>query len=296
MAYLEYTPQDALFHYTNIQGFEGILSSRRLWLNDLRMTNDPREIKLGQDLLIKALTHIRHEKYTGSRGFPISVFAGRINEYLARGGIFSCSMSHQGDSLPMWREYGDACRGLNIGFRPRALTDMHLRISKVRYVDESSFEELVRFLEPNLETLLSANDGLEESINSSVIAGDLCARIANLKHNSWSYEKEIRLSHAADPKNQQTEIHGVRVPSSINPDGTEYYSEVLSRKGADGKTVNYVELEFGRFRYGDLDATSAIEKVVLGPKCSVSREDVETLLKRNGFENYRVDTSECLIR
>lgn len=43
----------------------------------------------------------------------------------------------------MWREYADNGVGVSIGFRPRALKDMPLRISQVHYIGSETAEEFL---------------------------------------------------------------------------------------------------------------------------------------------------------
>lgn len=295
MAYLEFDPQETLFHYSSMSGFEGVLHSKSLWLSDLSTTNDPREIEFGRNIILKAMSRVRDEHFFGSRGFPISILALKIVGYFERHRIFSCSTTFQGDSLPMWREYADNGTGVSIGFRPRAIKDMPLRVSKIRYLNADSSDAYVDFLYDLLEPHLAPSEFPDQRLMAS-LGGEIGAQMASIKHTSWDYEGEIRLSHATHPDNVRTEINGVAIPSFEYPDGREYFSNVQIRGGVSGTQVNYIPMQFGKYNQGNHDATRAIERVVLGPKNLHEVDEVEFKLFEAGFRNFEVSKSECALR
>lgn len=58
MGFVEYRPTKTLFKYCSLEGFFGILRSRRLWFTDLQAANDPREIRLGYEHFASALRSV----------------------------------------------------------------------------------------------------------------------------------------------------------------------------------------------------------------------------------------------
>ncbi|MGO4907290.1 DUF2971 domain-containing protein [Pseudorhodobacter sp. W20_MBD10_FR17] len=295
MAYLEFDPQQALFHYTNAAGFEGILRSKSLWLSDLTTTNDPREIVLGKSIVLEAMAKVRHERFPGSHGFPISIIAGNIVSYLSGHRIFSCSTTYKGDALPMWREYAEGGAGLSIGFRPRAIKDMPLRISKVHYIGSESSEAYAQLLYEILEPHLKSTE-FPNRLTINVLCGEIAAKMASAKHASWEYEDEIRLSHAAPPDNTRTEVNGTVIPSFEYPDGKQFFSTVLKRTGAGGIQIAYIPLHFGKYQSGQHNWARSVKHVILGPKCAFGIEEVEQKLKGAGFCDFVLSRSECVLR
>jgi len=257
-------------------------------------TNDPREINLGHEMAMNAIKCVRHEYFPGERGFPLSILAGKIVGYLKKGGILSCSFSHFGDSLPMWREYADDCSGVSIGFRPTAIKAMPIRIQRVKYLEDTNVDHLVElvrelteplvqeFGEPSLETWMAASTGIISAIVSA-------------KHGSWTYEEEIRGTHAAVAADGDTEINGVPIPAYEYPDGKELFTDLRMRKSGKDD-VRFIELPFGKYKNGEHNPMRAIEKVILGPQCDVTQKEIARRLLALGFSDFEIVCSECKIR
>lgn len=294
MAFLEYSPQATLFHYSNNLGFEGILKSKKLWLSDIQSTNDPREINLGKDLLLEAFKQVMHLDFEGHRGMPLSILAGKLSGYLSERRLFSASFCHGGDSLPMWREYGGNGHGYSIGFRSRGLTDMPLRIQKIRYLPDVDAKHFADLLREALKTYSTQEDISSVITNIHVIAPILSA-VVSAKHGSWEYEQEIRLSHATDAKGEIHSVNGTAIPNYLYPDGVEYFTEVLSRRVPELE-IKYVALPFGKYVDGKHDPSEAIQRIILGPLCSTEPSEVKELVASCGFKKFEVVRSICRLR
>jgi hypothetical protein len=119
----------------------------------------------------------------------------------------------------MWREYAQSGEGLSIGFRPRAITDMHGRISKVRYIskdDDEEIQNLVREETKTIEGVSLEKVPFETKIES--ITSLLSVIIAS-KHRSWSYEDEVRLNFVVSKNRNDPKV--IDIPISTYPDGRE---------------------------------------------------------------------------
>ena len=64
-------------------GFKGIIESKMLWLSDLSMTKDPREMVLGSEIFFEVMLRLGCERFVGVRSFLISQIARQIERYLA---------------------------------------------------------------------------------------------------------------------------------------------------------------------------------------------------------------------
>ena len=126
-AAFETEPPEHLFHYTDLEGVEGILSSKSLWMSKFTASNDISEITLAisqfQNFVesrVAALdadeASFLHEAATQLDGFR------RTNICLA-------SFCEQPDLLSQWRSYGNDGRGIALGFDTRALLDLAQRYS-----------------------------------------------------------------------------------------------------------------------------------------------------------------------
>ncbi|MDM9628488.1 DUF2971 domain-containing protein [Rhizobium sp. S152] len=282
MAHLEYEPTEPLYHYCTPDGFRGILKSKVLWFNDLTQMNDPRELELGLEHFIEALKSVRHNEYEGYRGFFLSILAARLTSLNLSQQAFCCCFSLAGDELPLWREYTNL-EGLSIGFRPTAIKDINARVQKANYLIGHSLEALrakvLEIAEPFDPDGEPADDAFWT--NASVSA---YAYITAVKHGSWAYEREIRMIH----------VQAREMPASFPADDSQWIMP-SKREGRLGE-VSYLPLPFGRYREAENKHRRAIAKVIIGPKCALTRQDVEKLLSDDGYTGVEVLESECQIR
>jgi hypothetical protein len=192
----------------------------------------------------------------------------------------------------MWREYGSDHAGVAVGFRPTAITPMPGRIQKVKYLNPGTpeeFRQLVRDIASKFDPRHSLNDA---EYWLEVVISVFTAMTA-LKHHSWAYEKEIRFIHAQVREEPRPgRFRRVAEFSDLTP---VFWSEPLSRTGPNGP-VEYKSFPFGRRKNGSSEPGRAIERVVIGPRCTMTEAEVRALLASNGFEGFEVEKSECQIR
>ena len=292
MAYPEYLPKQTLYHYTSLDGLSAIAKSKCLRLSDLASANDPREVHLGREKVFVALRSVLDDEHKAGKGANLLHLILRLIAYFDGVQIFCCCLSMAGDALPMWNAYGANYGGVSIGFRPRAIMDMTGRIQKVKYLDtanEGDFRSLARDIAAQLQTIGSSSELEKRRAGISAI----CAATA-LKHNTWSYEVEVRLIYVQRRERPQDE--SARIPVSLSADGKPVGWRQPSERLLGGETVKYFDFPFGRFEKGSYDPTRSIECVVIGPKCPLSVKEVHELLKAHGFDDFTVRPSNCQIR
>lgn len=289
MALLEYQPRQPLYHFTSPAGFEGILKSKVLWFNDLTQMNDPRELELGFEHFIEALKAVRHNEYEGHRGFFLSILAGRLTALRESHQAFCCCFSLVGDDLPLWSEYTGYV-GLSVGFRPTALNDMQARLQQANYLSDNT-PEAFRSKVLKIAATHDPEGGVPNDQFWTQASVDAFTAITALKHHTWAYEREIRMIHlqtkeAPDPADGALVSDDGEVNEWITPS---------TRTGASGE-VSYLPFQFGRYRDGDDKHRRAIARVIIGPKCTLSIDDVAGMLAANGYNGVEIVHSECRIR
>jgi hypothetical protein len=290
MAYLEYRPTQTLYQFCSLQSFRGILASKAIWCTDLNAANDPRELKLGFQHFFEALKFVSETEYRGDVGDFLRGLANRVISGQEKQQLFCACFSLQRDSLPMWREYGDNCRGLAIGFRSTAVTSLPGRIQKVRYLNDDSPEEF-RSLVRELAKSFDPDRSPEDISYWSGAASNILAAATALKHHTWKYEEEIRFGYAqvyAEP--------GRRVPVSTFDDGAPiFWQKPLTRlRGAE--QVQYFAFPFGLRKRNSYKTERAIDRVLIGPRCDLSADEVRAELLSQGFVGVEVLRSECEVR
>jgi len=293
MAYPEYLPKQTLYHYTSTDGLSAIAKSQCLRFSDLASANDPREIHLGREKVFVALRSVLDDEFQAGKGANLLHLITRLIGYFDGVQVFCCCLSMAGDALPMWNAYGAKYAGVSIGFRPRAIIDMMGRIQKVKYLNaanEGDFRCLALEIAAQLQTIHSPSE-LEKWIHAGTSA--ICAATA-LKHDTWSYEDEVRLIYVQRKDRPQDETAGF--PISHSPDGKPVGWRQPSERPVGSKTVTYFDFPFGRIAKGSHDPTRSIESVVIGPKCHLRVKEVHELLKTQGFDDFTVRPSNCQIR
>jgi hypothetical protein len=135
----EKTPPEHLYHYTSIDGLEGILTKRSLWASQIHFLNDTQEFKYAVHILKEVLSGLREEyPITWSRvalgpcpppsepkeflaEFYRSLESEVLFDLFKKFPICIFSLSERGDLLSQWRGYCPPGGGYSIGFPSKLL-------------------------------------------------------------------------------------------------------------------------------------------------------------------------------
>lgn len=108
------TPEH-VYHYTDINGLEGILSQRTLWATDVAYMNDASEYEYTKGLVEEVLT-------TPGRRLAMADLIGRTANELGASVYASC-FCETGDLLSQWRAYSGQGTGYAIEFNLKQLIE-----------------------------------------------------------------------------------------------------------------------------------------------------------------------------
>ncbi|WP_332302394.1 DUF2971 domain-containing protein [Rhizobium sp. GR12] len=281
-----------MYHYTAESGFKGILQSHELWLSDLQASNDPRDIQMGLDTLRRVTDEIGRKEYSSNNARVLAQMTMKMIEYFKDARCYTTCFTPNGDNINMWREYGGNGDGYAIGFRSRAITDMHGRIYRVRYVDESSEEHLYNLISEVVKPIEIYGESIFRDAEKEVEIGTALISIVNsLKHFSWEYEGEIRLTYSSGNKPPPNNI-----PISVSLNGREKPWTPYKTRNSGNSEIKYHSLPFGKFIDDRNDHREAIKEVVIGPKSALSEGDIRNLLSENGFFGVEIRKSACAFR
>lgn len=180
-----------IYHYTNFEGFKGIIESKKLWCSDARYLNDYMEVENGKQW-------IRHLVEIFSDEFPRFEHSDKVEDALKEfvdeeTTAFITSFCLSSDLLSQWRGYGAASGGLAIGFDAELMQRVtNLRLFPVCYRSDDSIKQI--------------NEAIRRAIGKikggppSVVDGALDEMIQNLffsiissKSESFREEGEFRL-------------------------------------------------------------------------------------------------------
>lgn len=268
----------------------GITRTKKLWMSELTKTNDPREIHFGLDQALEAIRELRQGPLKGNDVVFLPLFWAKLKGFSANSYLFTTCFTPFGDELPMWLGYTPDASGLSIGFRPRAIKDMHGRLQQVEYVkptDSSNITAAVRAV----ASVFPETKGLRDDEFWLVAISMLYSKISSCKHSSWAYEREVRLCFSE----QQERLGDVQPVSEVRGRNVVVWVEPKFRSRGE-ETIPYIEMPFGKLAGDAHDPTRAIENVILGPKCKMTVLDVQVHLTEEGYRDFSVSVSDCRVR
>jgi DUF2971 family protein len=117
---------ERLWHYTSIQGFQGITTSKKIFATDLRFLNDREEFVHAQKLASEVVQEVPE---TTSNGLPAKEYSQKAVDLAFSTGplqpsrlqIFVACFSAAEDQLSQWRGYSRGSSGVSLAFDLKAL-------------------------------------------------------------------------------------------------------------------------------------------------------------------------------
>ncbi|MGH1485361.1 MAG: DUF2971 domain-containing protein [Cellvibrionaceae bacterium] len=188
------SPDELLYHYTTIKGFQGIIDNGYLWASDVRYMNDSAELQYIVQLLRWKIEP--NEK----NALLLNQFADWIANRITNGHmVFAASFRANGNLLSQWRGYSRVGKGISIGFKGvdiKALAQ-HSEFKLGRCIYQREQQELL--IDRVISSLLSMSQSFDlESDHSreaffKSIEVDILRVAVLLKHPSFAEEDEWRI-------------------------------------------------------------------------------------------------------
>jgi hypothetical protein len=115
-----------VWHYTNLEGFEGILLSGRVWATEAHHTTDKTEFVHARDVAARYLERLqpRDDSMAAAKQAAQDTLVRAFEEGAlapSRAEIFVASFSASDDLKSQWMEYSDAGRGVSLSFNLRSV-------------------------------------------------------------------------------------------------------------------------------------------------------------------------------
>jgi len=269
-AYLdEYDESDMMYHYCSMEAFEGILSSKSLWLSDSIFMNDKYEGRWIDKIVEEVILELKDEYSEGQ----LAKYKKQFNE-LKDKKAYMCCFSKEPDKLSQWRAYADNASGVAIGFSRAAIGltgnfDFELALMDVLY----NKEEHIRIIK----------ESIKFSLDNDYIGND--KELAYyFKNPSFYEEEEVRFLYT--PENDMSQH------SFADPLASKYY-ELMSNNISDIKQRIREEEKIPYFEY-DLTGTmkgfssELIPKIVIGPRNRTDVNGLKKLLKKQGLNSTEI--------
>ncbi|MFZ4861007.1 DUF2971 domain-containing protein [Sphingobacterium sp. Mn56C] len=123
-----------LYHYTTIQGFQGIIDNSEIWMSSLFYLNDKSEYKLGVELLKKHLNIYKNGfSVLKATKYFVEALESAIQYIESNKSIFILSLTANNNLLSQWRGYTNNGIGINLGFKKDFFKNNKLNIFKCIY-------------------------------------------------------------------------------------------------------------------------------------------------------------------
>jgi hypothetical protein len=194
-----------LYHYTSIQGVEGILNTKSVWATQLHFMNDSTEWLYALDLV--------RENLEDTIALPVTTawleFVAEARESLKRIEgieICVCSFSEVSNQLSQWRAYGGYEVTFDVAELEVILRRYEFQLKPCIYDPE----EQRRIIDGIVRPIIADRDSITDEQSLMGAANDLQFRLARelavvapvLKHPDFKEEKEWRafgIVHPDDP-------------------------------------------------------------------------------------------------
>ena len=119
-------PSPNLFHYTDLNGLDSIVSKHDLWLTHALYCNDEAEMKLGVEIARSEINQLEQTERKASAISQKLSFFTALDALLAqprREGVYISCFCQGDDILSQWRAYGANGNGVSICMAPSAFED-----------------------------------------------------------------------------------------------------------------------------------------------------------------------------
>jgi hypothetical protein len=191
-------PDKELFHYTNLDGFIGILQKGDLWLTHSRYSNDDEEMSHGQRIASEVITAATSQAGDDSL---YTEYLQQLQELITKPlvkGVYICCFCKKNNLLSQWRGYGANGAGVSIqfdtyGFSPWTGADCShglMRFWQVTYKEDTQR----RILQAAIDYTWNSKQGSPTSEECAKRTADAIQFfIPTFKNADFSEESEWRL-------------------------------------------------------------------------------------------------------
>lgn len=219
-----------LYHYTTLEGLNGIINNRNLWLSHINTFNDPLEIKYGQEIISHEIT----EKIKDHADQEIRTF---LNSLLVHIKAFGDELIHHpfvacfceiDELLSQWRTYSDSGGGYSLGFKFSPNTKISSKLPEIEEHRSAILRKVIyeekkqrKLINEYLSTIIkAANSIIKKDTNKDLKIHVMALESINIildmlmtfKNPAFKEEREWRLIHVTredfQPDNVEFRVAG----------------------------------------------------------------------------------------
>lgn len=277
---------EELSHYTNLNGFFGIVESNGFWLSDHRFLNDEEEFNNGRNLVIKIIKRLTTKK----RFEKFKIVLDNVIIFLSNheeSPYYICSFSIKKDSLDLWKWYSSEDIGISIIFENNTSKQLyghfcrlpHFLTPKVVYNDNIKCKILLDVIRAYYkEYRVDQENGLYQGEHilehwHKELANRLIYEFIHFKHKEFSSESELRMI--------------------VSSRGGHFKDFEVQHRLANNKIIPYINMS-NEYK----DEKLPIKEIIIGPsnKQDVTKKSIEVYLKNIGYLNIPISFSKIPFR
>ncbi len=284
--YLSKCKLDTLYHYTNLEGFLGIVNnnSTEMWASNIEFLNDSREyihgIELCKDIISNEISESTSEK---NQEFLEYIYINLSNE---KNEVYGISFCKDGDLLSQWRGYSRGDTGISIGFDVERLSKFRITESpntilsphKIIYDKNIQINIIKDILKNGSELLEKSNLNKNFLINTILL--ELHFFLPLFKNHSFSEENEWRIIFTIyNEKNEEKE-------------------GMVNYRVRDNVILPYIKLKYDP-KYGSLEeGKTFFSEIIVGPTRDIklTERSISHYLKEKKLDGIKIDSSEIPYR
>jgi hypothetical protein len=254
-----------LYHYTTLQGLEGIVLNNNMWATNAAYLNDHSELRYGHQLLVEAINRLGVETGGGlSEQATRLLDRCRLADPTAdeRLHVYLTCFCKEPDLLSQWRAYSTSGGGYALEVEPSSFLSLPgLRMIEVIYDRRQQESHVHRLLRTALETMEANAKALEPKDADTLAFAFVQMIIVHL----WEFFISVK-----DPAFREEQEWRLVWTSS------ERFDDALRFRRSGGLLVPFVELDVCA-PDGDMAGRLPVTNVVMGP--TVSNDLAETSLR-----------------
>lgn len=265
------------YYYCSLGTFLNIIKNKQIYLSDPLKMNDSLEIMW----YLNKLNEERKENEFVSV-FDLMKMRSNIDftfeelvvclESKGQSSIYISCFSKESDMLSQWRAYADDGKGVSIGFDLDELARNidNILIEEVIYTNkvvQDKSESDVEVVADQIGTVLSNNNITDREEQIEVFIHELIPDLAKYKNPAFSEESEIRLIYCDDLKFETIVDSYGAFSEEWKPQKLEHDFRIIG----NSNITEFVKLNF---------ETNSIKDIIIGPKCSLSENDVKNMIKK----------------
>lgn len=188
----------AVYHYTSVDGFLGIVKSKSLWLSDYSYLNDSREMAHGATIAASVVDEILNQEPDAASSQVLEAWKNQLTSFSNR--VCIASFSEDSDSLAQWRAYGPVALGFDV--RALALHVNQSTLQRVEYREDTQRKLSAIFIHhARAAAARDAELGKFSDIRTAYLrAEQLLEIIAFFKDPGFASEREVRLAYVDNPE------------------------------------------------------------------------------------------------